>query len=505
MFCALSGTTPKEPVINKKTGHVYEKHLIEKWLESNGNKDPVVPDSDLTQEDLLPIKSVNKIVPPRPTTATSIPSMLQLFQNEWDAVMVETYTLKQQLDSVRQELAHALYQHDAACRVIARLIKERDEARNTLASLKGSGAVAQQQGQSGGDAMEVEGGNMLSEEVRAKMTSTSQELAKDRKKRQASPTLATAEQIKNYTSLASPTLHKTTNPGVACVDIHPNQNLFVTGGLDGGVILFSKDDNKIMATMSEHKGKVTDVQFHPSPSTSEQVVIFSTSQDKTAKMWIGKEGNKSSFKHSTYTIKVHTDNVVGCAVHPTFDYWLTASRDGSWAFHEIESGSTLAHVSGEVPVSGLGLHPDGLLLGAGTADGSIKIWDIKTQKNAATFTGHAGDVVAVSFSENGYYMASASPADNVVMLWDLRKQKTVQTISDLPKNFAVAQAKFDYSGSYLAVSGTEEVRVYMGKTFNHIATLKGHKDVVTDVQWGADAQFLASVSLDRHLKIWGSK
>lgn len=43
---------------------------------------------------------VNKVVPPRPTTATSIPAMLTLFQNEWDAVMSETYTLKQQLDTV---------------------------------------------------------------------------------------------------------------------------------------------------------------------------------------------------------------------------------------------------------------------------------------------------------------------------------------------------------------------------------------------------------------------
>lgn len=111
---------------------------------------------ELTTDDLIDLQS-SRTVRPRPPALTSIPSLLSVFQNEWDALALETYTLRQHLTQTRQELSSALYENDAAKRVIARLSRERDEARDTLSKIGVNGATATSSTTNGGgDAMQVD-------------------------------------------------------------------------------------------------------------------------------------------------------------------------------------------------------------------------------------------------------------------------------------------------------------------------------------------------------------
>ena len=78
----------------------------------------------------------------------------------------------------------------------------------------------------------------------------------------------------------------------------------------------------------------------------------------------------------------------------------------------------------------------------------------------AKFEGHKGPVTSLSFSENGYYLATA--AGDGVKLWDLRKLRNFRTFT--PYETGIAHAvSFDYSGLYLAVAGTDDARVYGAK------------------------------------------
>ncbi|XP_065890470.1 pre-mRNA-processing factor 19-like [Dysidea avara] len=494
LFCAISNEVPEHPVVSP-SGNVFERSLIVKYIEDNG-VDPLNGEA-LSVDQLIPLK-VNPLVKPRPPSATSIPAILKLLQDEWDACMLHTFTLRQQLQTSRQELSHALYQHDAACRVIARLTKEVTAAREALATLKPHAAASyvppQQPVERPVEAMEVEHPppGELPEEVAKKLQDVAAMLTAERKRRgkRAPEGLTSSEQISDFQQLAShPGLHSASIPGILALDLSADSARAVTGGADKNAVVFHKDSEQIIATLKGHTKKVTSVIYHP-----REDVAITASPDATIRMWT------ISTSASKQIIKAHDGPVSGISLHATGDYILSASADQYWAFSDFRTGRVISKATSSATFTCTQFHPDGLIFGTGSTDSIVKIWDLKERTNVANFPGHSGKITSIAFSENGYYLATSAD-DSTVKLWDLRKLKNFRTIN-LEEGYEVNTITFDQSGTYLAVGGSD-VRVYLCKQWTLLKTLTDHSGVVTGVKFGQNASFLASVGMDRSLKYYG--
>ncbi|VFQ85430.1 unnamed protein product [Cuscuta campestris] len=513
MNCSISGEVPEEPVVSLKSGLLFDKRLIERHILDYG-KCPVTGEP-LTVDDVVPIKT-GKIVKPRSVQAESIPGMLGMFQIEWDALMLSNFALESQLHNARQELSHALYQHDAACRVIARLKKERDEARSLLAlaerqipntaAMEVAASATLSNGKRVAEDTEMDPGGKkirpgISSAIITELSDCNTTLSQHRKKRQIPPTLASIDSLERYTQLNSHPLHKTNKPGILSLDIYCPKDIIATGGVDTNAVVFDHNSGQIISTLSGHSKRVNSVKF-----ARESKTVITGSADKTVRLWQGSEDGSYACRH---VLKDHTAEVQSVTVHATNNYFVTASLDNTWCFYGLSSGLCLAQIGDPSESDGYtsaAFHPDGLILGTGTAGATVKIWDVKSQAVVAQFDGHVGAVTSLSFSENGYFLATA--AVDGVKLWDLRKLRNFRNFPSYDENTPTQTVEFDHSGSYLALGGSD-IRVYqvasVKSEWNSIKTLPDLSGTgkATCLKFGLDAKYIAVGSMDRNLRIFG--
>lgn len=123
-LCAVSGLPLTSPVFCMKTGKVYEQAVIFNLIETNGR-------CPLTNE-LININDCVSLQPSDNNKSTycdtcNVPAIIDSIGEEWNDLVLETFKVKHQNEELRQELSFALFQYEAACRTIEKLLTEVEE------------------------------------------------------------------------------------------------------------------------------------------------------------------------------------------------------------------------------------------------------------------------------------------------------------------------------------------------------------------------------------------
>ncbi|KAJ5874175.1 uncharacterized protein N7529_002605 [Penicillium soppii] len=462
MLCAISGEAPQVPVVSPKSGSVFEKRLVEAYIAEHG-KDPVNGE-ELSTDDLIDVKS-QRVVRPRPPTLTSIPSLLSVFQEEWDALALETYTLQQNLAQTRRELSSALYQHDAAVRVIARLTQERDEAREALSN------VSVGAGRSGGDAMQVDSTG-LPPAILERIESTQASLSKTRRKRAVPEGWASSEVISTFKPTET---SEALYPGGRALSVNSTGELALVGGVDGVVGVYSLAQKSVVQTL-KMDGPVTDATW-----AGDKAVVSSA----TGSVKVFENGAEVA------SFNAHAGEATAVAVHATGDLVASVGVDKSYVLYDLATNKVASQIFSDAALLSVNFHPDGHLIAAGGADAQVKIFDVKTGDVAANYA-MSGPVKCLFFSENGTFLAAVADKSTTVSIWDLRSSKETKV---LDTGSQVNSIFWDYTGQFLLTGGPSGVTV---QQFSKAA--KGWSEPLrsavpaSSVAWGSDAQSIVALN-----------
>ena len=147
--------------------------------------------------------------------------------------------------------------------------------------------------------------------------------------------------------------------------------------------------------------------------------------------------------------------------------------------------------------------PDGRWLASASenSDPVVRIWDLTRKEQMQVLEGHTTTVYALAVSRDGKWLASGS-MDGTVRLWDTATWKEAAM---LKHGVNVYGLSFNPDGARLACAcANNTIRLWDLATRQVVAELHGHKDYVHQVAWSPDGTRLVSGSGDKTLRVWDS-
>ncbi|KAL4502999.1 hypothetical protein ABPG72_014228 [Tetrahymena utriculariae] len=140
-------------------------------------------------------------------------------------------------------------------------------------------------------------------------------------------------------------------------------------------------------------------------------------------------------------------------------------------------------------------------LASGGSNGRVKIYDLKNQCIAKTYSNHFGGVTCVDWHQNDYILASSSQVGDI-FLYNTENDQQVATFSE---NNSVQQIKFSplRNNQLASCCGDGRVSFWDVNTKQQIAVFQNHQSKVNSVTFSPHNRVLAvSASLDATINLY---
>ena len=184
-----------------------------------------------------------------------------------------------------------------------------------------------------------------------------------------------------------------------------------------------------------HKGTILSSNL-----SSDENKLVTASSDNTAKVWNMNNGNL------LFTLLGHKDEVNDAVFSHDSKRIATASTDGTVKLWNSQNGrliTTLLDSFGEV-TNVLFNEDDSRLLSS--HKGAAVLWDLKTNKQIATLTGHYDNTIC-SFSSDNKLVVTYGRKDHVIHFWNNNGNKLYSLLFTGEKDYLVFDEQNHYDGS----------------------------------------------------------
>ncbi|HRF99141.1 MAG TPA: WD40 repeat domain-containing protein, partial [Aggregatilineales bacterium] len=221
------------------------------------------------------------------------------------------------------------------------------------------------------------------------------------------------------------------------------------------------------------------------------------------------------------------------------------ASDGMVRLWDVQTGELINRFQHDITVWHVAYSPDGQFIATGDSTGIVQIWHIQTGNVAQTFLRDEGELFtsSLAYSHDGQsvlagYLSKDNHDYGKIIVWDIATgerlleinhkanyaiyspdgqfiatggvdlalwdAQTGEQLHDFPIDADIYDLAYSPDGQFLVapLSRDENIAIYDAQTGDVIDLMRGHDEIVMNVDYSPDGRFLISHSWDKTIKVW---
>ena len=231
----------------------------------------------------------------------------------------------------------------------------------------------------------------------------------------------------------------------AATSLSVRNNRALTSHADGTIAVYDLDTQRRLYRFKRSEAGIWAAAFAGSEDR-----IAAGGHDWAVTLW-----QTASESAPSGVLEGHESAVLALAADASGRWLASGSADKTvrlWNLDTSEGRRTLRNHSDNV--SALAFAPEGGVLAAGSLDGSIKLWSVTTGRAQRTFNAHTSRVTSVAFSPDSFLLASAAE-DGTVRVRGLGRTRAYWSLGGLDRR--AKTLAFTNDGRTLVTGGEDGV------------------------------------------------